>query len=151
MKQIKSFFHRVSCVLSLGMSDIGVACTRRSGRSRCEFSRRCPSSQRIQTPLDSSALAEASTEASAEATLKTLTSVYAQAQNWQPPPLARREGGLWMLTQEQIASLPQPQMAAAEYRVPCFEQYFGKHRTLPIVECARPAGTPLPALSLIHI
>lgn len=50
-----------------------------------------------------------------------------------------------MLRQEQIALLPQPQMAAAEYRVPCFEQYFGKHRTLPIVECARPAGNPLPA------
>jgi len=79
--------------------------------------------------------------------LHSLAELFA-ARGWQPPPAARRDGGLWLLTREKLAALPPPQMAAAAYGTPCFEPYFRCERALPVADCRRRAGGPLPAAAL---
>ena len=71
---------------------------------------------------------------------------------WKLPPPARREGGLWMLDPDRIATLPPPPTSSPEYGQLWFEQMFDYQlgeRRLPHIDCsARPAGSPLPARSL---
>ena len=77
---------------------------------------------------------------------------------WQPPPIAQREGGLWLLSPDAILSLPPAPATAIGPFAPLFDTApppTAAHDTpwsivgkLPTIGCARPHGAPLPARAL---
>ena len=70
---------------------------------------------------------------------------------WQPPPLARREGGLWLLSPERIVKLrsaASPQQLAAPYGTPWYTQL--PLGTLPRVDLDGAPILPPAALELLR-
>lgn len=78
---------------------------------------------------------------------------------WQLPAVAKREGGLWLLSSEAIRMLPSDpphgpfrHLYSTSAAAPASSAAWGTIGKLPAVECARPPGAPLPpqALQLVR-
>ena len=90
--------------------------------------------------------------------LAQLTELYL-VHGWQPPPKAQREGGLWLLSPERIASLPPPPASTSlAYGKPWWTEWYvraasGGAQQLPCIDCRQTAGSGLPpaAAALQHV
>ena len=91
-----------------------------------------------------------SAEADVAPAADALSSVYRE-HGWQPPPLARREGGLWMLTDDQVASMRRaaaPRRLAQQYDAPYYERM--PPNAIPRVDLRRATALPREAAELLR-
>ena len=129
------------------------SCTRRHRDAACKFRTRRGAVQIKAQPIPTSGRPAfdhhlGSLLAGDASSLAPLTALY-NSHGWQPPPPARRDGGLWLLSTETIGRLPPPPAApsrAMAYGTPWFEEHL--KGGIPHVACARPPGAPLPSRAL---